>query len=54
MKLYVIRHVETEMGKNEIIATEEEPLNEYGIYQAKTVGDNIRKLDIDTIYCSLI
>ena len=24
--LYVIRHGETEMGKNEIIATEEEPL----------------------------
>ncbi len=54
MKLYVIRHGETEMGKNEIIATEEEPLNEYGIYQAKTVGNNIRKLDIDIIYCSPI
>lgn len=26
MKLYVIRHGETEMGKNEIIATEEEQL----------------------------
>lgn len=54
MKLYVIRHGETEMGKKEIIATEEEPLNEYGIQQAKMVGKDIRKLDIDVIYCSPI
>lgn len=31
MKLYVIRHGETKMGKNEIIATEEEPLNKIEI-----------------------
>ena len=31
MKLYVIRHGETEMGKNEIIATEDEPLNKFGM-----------------------
>lgn len=52
MKLYVIRHGETEMGRNEIIATEDEPLNEFGIQQAKKVGENLRKLDI--IYCSPI
>lgn len=54
MKLYVIRHGETEMGKNEIIATEDEPLNEFGIQQAKKIGENLRKLDIDVIYCSPI
>lgn len=35
MKLYVIRHGETNMGKKKLIATEEEPLNENGIIQAK-------------------
>ena len=40
MKLYVIRYGETEMGKNEIIATEDEPLNEFGIQQAKKIGEN--------------
>lgn len=37
MKLYVIRHGETEMGKNEIIATEDEPLNKFGMNQAQKV-----------------
>ncbi len=54
MKLYVIRHGETEMGKMKIIATEDEPLNDNGIKQAITVGEEIRKLDIDVIYCSPI
>ena len=43
MKLYVIRHGETEMGKMQIIATEDEPLNNNGIKQAITVGEEIRK-----------
>lgn len=30
MKLYVIRHGETDMGKNRVIAAIEEPLNEKG------------------------
>ena len=47
MKLYVIRHGETEMGKNEIIATEEEPLNKIGIQQAQKVGKELKKLNID-------
>lgn len=54
MKLYVIRHGETEMGKMQIIATEDEPLNNNGIKQAITVGEEIRNLDIDVIYCSPI
>lgn len=54
MKLYVIRHGETDMGKNNIIATEDEPLNETGKRQAMEVGKEIRKLNIDKIYCSPI
>lgn len=54
MKLYVIRHGETDMGKNNIIATEDEPLNETGRKQAIQVGQEIRKLNINKIYCSPI
>lgn len=54
MKLYVIRHGETNMGKNEIIATEYEPLNETGIQQAIAVGKDIKKLNINKIFCSPI
>lgn len=52
MKIYVIRHGETEMGKNRFIATKEEPLNSNGIEQAIRVGKDVRKLNIDLIYCS--
>ena len=54
MKLYVIRHGETNMGKNNIIATEDEPLNEAGIIQAIKVGKEIRKLNVNKVYCSPI
>lgn len=54
MQLYVIRHGETEMGKNKIIATEEEPLNRKGIQQAINVGKELNKLGINLIYCSPI
>ena len=54
MKLYVIRHGETNMGKNNIIATENEPLNETGKKQAIDIGKEIRNLNIDRIYCSPI
>lgn len=54
MKLYVIRHGETNMGKNNIIATEDEPLNETGKKQAIEVGKEIKSLNIDRIYCSPI
>ena len=54
MNLYVIRHGETNMGKNNIIATENEPLNETGRRQAIEVGREIRKLNINKIYCSPI
>lgn len=54
MKLYVVRHGETNMGKNQIIATEEEPLNENGIKQAMELGKELNKLNIEAIYCSPI
>lgn len=54
MNLYVIRHGETDMGKNKIIATESEPLNKNGIHQAIKLGKELKDLDIDEIYCSPI
>ena len=54
MKVYVIRHGETNMGKNNLIATDKEPLNETEISQAINVGKNLRKFHIDRIYCSPI
>lgn len=54
MNLYVIRHGETDMGKNKIIATKSEPLNSKGIKQAINVGKELHKLNIDLIYCSPI
>lgn len=54
MKLYVIRHGETDMGKNRVIATVEEPLNEKGKEQAINVGKELNTLNIDLIYCSPI
>lgn len=54
MKLYVIRHVETDMGKKRLIATISEPLNKFGINQARSIGKYVRELDIDIIYCSPI
>lgn len=41
MKVYVIRHGETNMGKNNLIATDKEPLNEIGISQAINVGKTL-------------
>lgn len=54
MNIYVIRHGETDMGKNKIIATESEPLNNKGMEQAINVGKELEKLDINLIYCSPI
>ena len=47
MNIYVIRHGETNMGKNNIIATEEEPLNETGIKRAIEARKEIRELNIN-------
>lgn len=52
--LYVIRHGETNAGKNGIIADIDEPLNNNGIKQAIKVGKELNKLNIDVVYYSPI
>lgn len=52
MKLYVIRHGQTEKNKNHIIADIEEDINETGIRQATTISKELNKKDIDLIICS--
>lgn len=52
MKLYVIRHGQTEKNKNHIIADIEEDINETGIRQAITISKELNKKDIDLIICS--
>lgn len=54
MNLYTIRHGETNMGENKVIATEEEPLNHTGKQQAIHMGKELNKLELDFIYCSPI
>ena len=54
MKLYVIRHGETDMGQKEIIASEEELLNNNGIEQALKLGNDLKNIKIDKVYCSPI
>lgn len=54
MNLYVVRHGETDMGKNKVIATIDEPLNDYGINQAINLGLELKNKNIDKIYCSPI
>lgn len=54
MKIYVIRHGETEQGRNRIIANLNEPLNENGVQQAINVGEKLKKLNLSKIYCSPI
>ena len=65
MKIYVVRHGETNMGKNKVIATEEEPLNENGIQQAIILGEKLKNkknnpnwtgtivLSTETVYMAL-
>lgn len=54
MKLYVVRHGETDMGKNQIIANDKEPLNPNGIMQAQNLHNELSQLKIDRIYVSPI
>ena len=41
MKIYVIRHGETEQGRNRIIANLSEPLNEKGINKQLMLEKNL-------------
>ena len=54
MEIYVVRHGETEAGKNKVIADIKEPLNSNGIQQAKNIGKELCKLNIDVVYHSPI
>ena len=54
MKIYIVRHGETEMGKNRVFASVEEQLNENGINQAINVGKELKNFNIDMVYCSPI
>lgn len=54
MVIYCVRHGETELGKNKIIATREEPLNNTGIQQAVDLGEKFRDILLDKVYCSPI
>ncbi|MBQ2882596.1 MAG: histidine phosphatase family protein [Alphaproteobacteria bacterium] len=54
MKLYVVRHGETDMGKNQVIADVKEPLNSNGVLQAQSLHNELSKLKIDKIYVSPI
>lgn len=52
MKLYVVRHGETNMGANQQIATIDEPLNEKGKKQAIDLGEKLKEIEFDLIYVS--
>ena len=52
MNIYVVRHGETNMGKNKIIVNEKELLNEKGKGQAIKLRKELNELKIDKIYCS--
>lgn len=54
MQLYVVRHGETDMGRNRIIASVEVPLNDLGRQQAIKLGLELNSKNIDLIYCSPI
>lgn len=52
MKLYVIRHGETDKNKNRVIADILEDINENGIKQAKIAGNILKNIKIDLVICS--
>ena len=52
MKIYVIRHGETDSNLKNIVGGIKEDLNENGIKQAEKVREEIANLNIDLIICS--
>lgn len=53
MKLYVVRHGQTDWNINEIIQGQKDTeLNHTGILQAESLKEEFNKLDIDLIMCS--
>lgn len=53
MKLYVVRHGQTDGNVNKIVdGVRDIGLNDNGIEQAKTTRDNLKDIDFDLIICS--
>ena len=52
MKIYVIRHGETDSNLKNIVGGIKEDLNENGIKQAEKAREEITNLNIDLIICS--
>lgn len=52
MKIYVVRHGETNAGYHRVIADTKELLNERGKRQAIQLGKELNEKQIDMIYCS--
>lgn len=52
MKIYIVRHGQTPSNFAGVYNSIEEDLNENGIEQAKALGEKIKDLDYEVIYCS--
>ena len=52
MKIYVIRHAETDSNKNGIAGDIEEDINESGVQQCLRAREKIKNLDLDLIISS--
>ena len=52
MKVYIVRHGQTPSNLAGVYNVLEEDLNDNGIEQAQNLGEKIRDLDYDIIFCS--
>ena len=51
--IFLVRHGQTEWNKLKIMqGRTDNPLNEYGINQAKIVGDKLKNIKFAKIFCS--
>lgn len=52
MKIYLVRHGQTNSNLNGVFNTLDEDINENGIKQAEELREKIRDLDYEVVYCS--
>src|SRR3990167_6914028 len=52
MRLYIVRHGETEYNKTRMIQPEDSKLNEEGLDQAKKISQRLKDIKFDIIYTS--
>ena len=52
MKIYIVRHGQTDSNLAKIYNTYEEDINENGIKQAEALSEKIKDLKYDVVYCS--